>query len=156
MKARFESAHRSQIQRQKVEKDRPVGLRCQRNHFPFLILACVVVDPLQVRGLSAETRTVVNQLAVNFACRKIDERHLSRSDLGSKLIAYASSYGQTWPSSVDARSILHIAVHLVVSATTPIKAQAIFRRCSRLVNRKEQKANSIGGFLIPRTQFYPR
>jgi hypothetical protein len=37
----------------------------------------VVINPLQVRGLSAETRTVVHQLAINFARRKIDERHES-------------------------------------------------------------------------------
>src|ERR1700726_2806802 len=77
MKARFESAHRPQIQRQKVEEQRAVRLRRQRHHFPFLILARVVVDPLQVCGLSAQTWTVVHQLAVDFARRKIDERHWS-------------------------------------------------------------------------------
>ena len=77
MKARFEPAYRSEVQWQKVEKQRPVRLRRQRHHFSLLILPRVVVDPLQVRGLSAQTRTVVHQLAVNFARRKIDERHLS-------------------------------------------------------------------------------
>ena len=77
MKARFEPTYRSEVQWQKVEKQRPVRLRRQRHHFSLLILPRVVVDPLQVRGLSAQTRTVVHQLAVNFARRKIDERHLS-------------------------------------------------------------------------------
>jgi hypothetical protein len=36
----------------------------------------VVIDPLKVRGFSAQTWTVVNELAINFASRKIDERHL--------------------------------------------------------------------------------
>src|SRR5258708_18249740 len=36
----------------------------------------MVVDPLQVGGLSAQTWTVVNKLAVNFARRKVDERHV--------------------------------------------------------------------------------
>src|SRR6266853_5192348 len=84
MKARFESAHRSQIQRQKVEEQRAVRLRRQRHHFPFLILARVVVDPLQVCGLSAQTWTVVHQLAVNFARRKIDERHFVLTRFSSK------------------------------------------------------------------------
>jgi len=56
MKARLESAHRAQIQGQKVEKQRTVRLRRQRNHLSLLILARVVVDPLQIRGLSAQDR----------------------------------------------------------------------------------------------------
>src|SRR5712692_2458121 len=36
----------------------------------------MVVDPLQVGGLSAQTWTVVHKLAVNFASRKVDERHV--------------------------------------------------------------------------------
>jgi hypothetical protein len=36
----------------------------------------VVVNPLQVGGLSAQTWTVVHELAVYFASRKIDERHV--------------------------------------------------------------------------------
>src|SRR5258708_19526621 len=75
MKARFEPAHRSQIQWQEVEEERAVRLRRQRHHLPLLILSGVVVDPLQVGGFSAQTWTVIHELAVNFARRKIDERH---------------------------------------------------------------------------------
>src|ERR1700704_1819908 len=77
MKARLEPAHRSQIQRQKVEEQRAVRFRRQRHHLALLILPRVVVDPLQVGGLSAQTWTVIHQLAVDFARRKIDERHVS-------------------------------------------------------------------------------
>src|SRR5216683_8259943 len=77
MKARLEPADRSQVQRQKVEKKRAVRLCRQRNHLALLVLSRVVVNPLQVRGFSAQTWTVVHQLAVDFARRKIDERHLS-------------------------------------------------------------------------------
>lgn len=76
MKARFESAHRSQIQWKEIEEERAIRLRCQRDHLALLILSRVVVDPLQVGGLSAQTWTVVHELAVNFASRKIDERHV--------------------------------------------------------------------------------
>src|SRR5947208_15389385 len=75
MKARLESAHRSQIQGQEVEKERSVRLGRQGHHLALLVLSGVVVDPLQVGGLSAQTWTVVHQLAVNFASRKVDERH---------------------------------------------------------------------------------
>src|SRR5580693_765867 len=76
MEARFETAHRSQIQRKKIEEERAVRLGGQRHHFALLVLAGVVVDPLEVGGLSAQTWTVVDELAVNFARRKIYERHL--------------------------------------------------------------------------------
>jgi hypothetical protein len=36
----------------------------------------MVIDPLQVGGLSAQTWTVIHELAVYFARRKIDERHV--------------------------------------------------------------------------------
>src|SRR4029077_11361750 len=76
MKARLESAHRSQIQGQEVEKERSVRLGRQGHHLALLVLSGVVVDPLQVGGLTAQTWTVVHQLAVDFARRKIDERHV--------------------------------------------------------------------------------
>ena len=76
MKARLESAHRSQIQWQKVEEKRAVRFRRQGHHFALLVLSRVIVDPLQVGRLSAQTWTVIHELAVNFASRKIDERHV--------------------------------------------------------------------------------
>src|SRR5260370_8031287 len=76
MKACLESAPRSQTQRQKVEEKRAVRLRRQGHHLTLLVLSGVVVDPLQVGGFSAQTWTVIHELAVNFASRKIDERHV--------------------------------------------------------------------------------
>jgi hypothetical protein len=40
-----------------------------------LILPGMVIHPLQVGGFSAQTWTVIHQLAVDFACRKINKRH---------------------------------------------------------------------------------
>src|SRR5882762_2135799 len=77
MKTRLESTHRAQIQWKEIEEQRAVRFRRQRNHFAFLILPRVVVNPLQICGLSAQAGTVVHQLAVDFARRKIDERHCS-------------------------------------------------------------------------------
>jgi hypothetical protein len=75
VKARFESAHRTEIEGQEIKEERAVRFRGQGHHFAFLVLAGVVVDPLEVGGFSAETWTVVNELAVNFASGKIDEWH---------------------------------------------------------------------------------
>src|SRR6266436_4661667 len=76
MEACFEPSHGSQIQGEKIKEQSAVGLGGQGNHLALLILPGMVVDPLQVGGLSAQTRTVVNKLAVNFARRKVDERHV--------------------------------------------------------------------------------
>src|ERR1051325_4433385 len=94
MKARFEAAHRPQVQRKEIEKQRAVGFRGQRHHFALLVLPGVVVDPLEVRGFSAETWTVVHQLAINFARRKIDERHFVVDQNAATNLAYAVQAGQ--------------------------------------------------------------
>src|SRR5258708_10950164 len=91
MEARFETSYGSQIQGKKIKEQGAVGLRSQGDHFTLLVLPGVVVDPLQVRGLSAQTWTVVNKLAVNFARRKVDERHVllvrTRSEACSTRVA---------------------------------------------------------------------
>src|ERR1700761_6361293 len=75
MKARFESAHRAEVQRKKIEEQRAVGFRRQRNHLSLLIRPGVFVDPLQVRGLPAEAGTVIDEFAVNLASGKVYKRH---------------------------------------------------------------------------------
>jgi hypothetical protein len=87
MKARFEAAHGSQIQRQKIKKQRAIRFRGQRNHLALLVLPRMVVNPLQVGGFSAQTWTVVHQLAIDFARGKVDEGHLGQLDLGLNFIA---------------------------------------------------------------------
>jgi hypothetical protein len=89
MNARFEPAHGAQVNRQKIEKKRAVSFCREGNHFPFLRGSRVVIDPLQVGGLSAQTWTVVNQLAINFASRKVDKRHGLSGRTGHSFIAYA-------------------------------------------------------------------
>src|SRR6266852_4583532 len=94
MKASLEPAHRSQVQRKEIEKQRAVRLRGQRHHFALLVLPGVVVDPLKVGGFSAKTWTVVHQLAINFARRKIDERHFVVDLNAATNLAYAVQAGQ--------------------------------------------------------------
>src|SRR5450631_3086883 len=77
MKARLESAHRPQVQRQEIKKQCPVRFRGQRHHLALLVLPGMVIHPLQVGGFSAQTWTVVHQLVVNFARGEIDKRHCS-------------------------------------------------------------------------------
>src|SRR5665213_1080469 len=75
MNSSFKAAHRAQVNRQKIEKQGAVRFRRKRNHLPFLRGTRMVIDPLKVGCLTAQTWTVVDQLAINFASRKIDKRH---------------------------------------------------------------------------------
>jgi hypothetical protein len=75
MEAGAKAAHRAQIERKKIEEKSAIGFGGERNHLSLLIRPGVLVDPLQVGGLSAKARAVVNKLAVNFASGKIYKRH---------------------------------------------------------------------------------
>ena len=59
----------------KVEKQGSFGLSGQRNHFPPRRGVRAVVDVLEVRRLSAQTRAVVHDLAVDLFGAVINERH---------------------------------------------------------------------------------
>src|SRR5258708_22394484 len=121
MKARFESAYRPQIQWQKVEEERAVRLRRQRHHFSLLVLPGVVIDPLQVGGFSAQTWTVVHQLAINFARRKIDERHLSLTRVWPQTYSIRGAGRPAFRPRVITFPELH-----TVSAIMPRTPRAIF------------------------------
>ena len=75
VQASFKAAHGAEIERKKIKKERAIGFRRERDHFSFQVRAGVVVDPLQIGGFPAEAGTVVHELAIDFACRKVDERH---------------------------------------------------------------------------------
>src|SRR6267378_1636447 len=108
MKARLESAHRSQVQWQEVKEEGPVRLRGERNHLALLVLAGMVVDPLQVGGLSAQTWTVIHQLAINFARRKIDERHFVVNPNWPQTYSIRGAGRPAFPPRVSPSVKLHI------------------------------------------------
>src|SRR5581483_1244001 len=73
MDARLEAAHRTEVQRQKVEEQGALGFGGQRDHFALLLLGGLLVDVLQVGGLPAEARAIVDDLAVDLAGCEVDE-----------------------------------------------------------------------------------
>ena len=75
MEARLESAHGAEIERKKIEEKGAIGLGRERDHFPLLARARMLVNPLQIGGLPAQAGTVVHELAVNFASGKIYKWH---------------------------------------------------------------------------------
>ena len=75
VKAGLESADGAEVERKKIEEKSAIGFRGERNHLSLLIRTSMLVDPLQVGGLSAETRAVIHKLAVDLASGKINKRH---------------------------------------------------------------------------------
>src|SRR3954454_3481379 len=75
MEARFETANRAEVEREEVEEERAIRFRRERDQLAFRLRVRLVIDPLQVRGLAAETGTVIHDLAVDLARRVVDERH---------------------------------------------------------------------------------
>src|ERR1700737_3926401 len=75
MKAPLESAPAAEVEGEKVEEQRAIRFRGQGDELSFGLRIRLVVDPLQVGGLAAQTGAVVHDLAVDLSRRVIDERH---------------------------------------------------------------------------------
>src|SRR4051794_4243709 len=91
MKARFEAAHGAQLQRQEVEEERAVRLRGQGDQLSLGAGIRLVIDVLEVRGLAAQTRTVIDDLAIDFARCVVDESHLGLGVYSLNRLSMSSS-----------------------------------------------------------------
>ena len=69
----FEAAHVAQVEGQEVEEEGTLGFRGKGDHLAFLLVRGLLVNDLQVRGLAAQSGTVVHDLAVNLAGCEVDE-----------------------------------------------------------------------------------
>jgi hypothetical protein len=78
--AGLEAAHGAEIERKEVEEQRTLGFRGQRDHLPLLLVRGFLVDHLQIRGLAAESGTVVHDLAIDLAGCEVDETQRLSSD----------------------------------------------------------------------------
>ncbi len=67
VKTCLKAANRSKFQRHKVEKQCTVGLGGEADEFAFRLWGGRVVDILQIRRLTAESRPVINYLAIDLA-----------------------------------------------------------------------------------------
>ncbi len=75
MEAGFETADLAQGEGKKIEEKGALSLGRKADHLPFRVSGGLLVDVLQVRRLAAETRAVVDDLAVDFSRSVVDERH---------------------------------------------------------------------------------
>src|SRR5439155_26824657 len=68
----------SQLERQEIEEERPVDLGRERNHLAPRFLRNARVNVLKVGCLAAKAGAVIDDLAVDFARRVVDQRHVAR------------------------------------------------------------------------------
>jgi hypothetical protein len=77
MKACAKPANLAKINWQKVKKEGSLGLSGKRNQLAFVLGACDLVDILQICRFPAQTRPIVDNLAIDFPRNVIYERQLS-------------------------------------------------------------------------------
>ncbi len=75
MKAGLETTDFTEGQGEKIKKQGSFCFCRQRNHLPLGVGCGLLIDKLQVGCLAAQPRTVVNDLAVDFAGCVVDKRH---------------------------------------------------------------------------------
>src|SRR5262250_2831844 len=73
MNASLKTTNRTEIQREEVEKQGSFGLGGERDHFALLLLGGLLINVLQVGGLAAEARAIVDDLAIYLAGCEVDE-----------------------------------------------------------------------------------
>ena len=69
-------ANRAELDRKKVEEERAIRFGGEREHLALVLDGQLLVDPLQVGRLAAQTRTVVDDLRGEFFCGVVEENHL--------------------------------------------------------------------------------
>ena len=79
VEAGAKAADSAKVEGQEVEEERPVRFRGQRDHLALLFVDRLIENMLQIRGLTAQTGAVIDDLAVNFACGKVNKAQDSPS-----------------------------------------------------------------------------
>src|SRR5262249_20338122 len=117
--------------RQEVEEERPLGLRRERDHLALRLGVGLGVDVLEVGRLSAQTRTVVHDLAVDLARAVVDEGHQSLNRLSMSSSVISLKIEGAW---------CVCAFLLTISKTRPSSSAAFFTR-SRTSPSDERSSN---------------
>ena len=86
MEAGFETPNRAQFKRHEIKKERAVSLSGQTNQFSSGLGGRRIINVLKIGSLAAESRTVINDLAINLPRCIVDECH------GSWLIRLAGEH----------------------------------------------------------------
>ena len=75
MEPRLEASDSTQIDGQEIEEQGPFGLRRQRDEFAARVRRNLVINVLEIRRLPTETRSVLDDFAVDLARGVVDHGH---------------------------------------------------------------------------------
>src|SRR5581483_4358787 len=75
------------IERQEVKEEGTVGFRSQRDHLALRLVGRLVIHDLQIGGLSTKAGTVVDDFAIDFARREVNETQCSASVEGHAFVS---------------------------------------------------------------------
>src|SRR3954471_2089971 len=84
LEARSETRNRAQIKRQKIEKQRAIGLGGERDHLALSLLGQLRVDVLKISRLARSSGTVIDDLARDLAGAVVDDGHPYLFPIGPK------------------------------------------------------------------------
>jgi hypothetical protein len=73
VEARLEAFDGAEVERKEVEEEGTIRLGGERDHLSLLFLVGFIKDDLQIRRFAAETGAVIDDFAVDLACREIDK-----------------------------------------------------------------------------------
>src|SRR5207237_9306743 len=79
MKPSLEAADRSQLQGHEIKEQCAFSFSREADQFPFCLRGSRIIDVLQVRRLSTQSGTVVNDLAINLSASVVNKSHTARS-----------------------------------------------------------------------------
>jgi hypothetical protein len=75
MKARLKTTHRAQFQRHEIEEERAIRLGRKADELPLGLRGSRIKDILEIGRFAAQSRPVVNDLAIDLARSVVNERH---------------------------------------------------------------------------------
>src|SRR5687767_7930144 len=81
MKSGLETTHGSQLERHKIEKQCAISLCREADQLTAGLRGSGFKDVLQIGGLAAQTRAVVNDLAINLSGCVVDKSHKANAFL---------------------------------------------------------------------------
>ena len=111
----LEALDGAHVEGQEVEEQRAVGLGGEAHQLAALLGVGLLVDPLDVRGLAAEARTVVDDLAVDLARGVVDEGHGAGASIAEEAVdVFVGDLGEgAFEAAAGIQFLLGPQLHLV-------------------------------------------
>src|SRR5262249_35884086 len=152
----LEAADVAEVEGQEVEEKGPIGVGRERDEPPLGRGVGPVINVLEVRRFSAQSRPVVDDLAIDLADGVVDEGHEeqstvdSRQSTGESLTAYSeksrsmssSVISEKGAESSDSREVFRASTFRAISLNTA-SSSAVARRTRRRTRPREARSSKM-------------